>query len=392
MQSNKRRALWFVVGAALLVALAFLTAGGLPSTAVAMQAATPAPTTAAPAGAGATTAITPTLPAPVAVQLDPKTTAYLVLDVTSTICEPRKSCMATLSAVASLLKKARDAQVFVAYSDTPGTSTIIVGPAANEPKVTGRADKFFGTKLDDLLKEKGIKTVVIVGYVANGAVLYTAFGANIRGYTVVVAEDGTGAEDPFALLLTRYQLLNEPGFNNPTNAPLVEGRVTLSRSDLITFVPGAPGPKPLATAQPAATTAATGGPTAAATKAPATAAPTVAATTAPTVAPTVGPTAAASPAAAGSAVCLGCHVWADVMKKSADYTSPDGVKVNPHTFIDTSASKPHSTGKGIPDCTNCHTAHPLPPPPASQIPKGDVEYCFSACHHQRNFTPCTQCH
>jgi hypothetical protein len=52
----------------------------------------------------------------------------------------------------------------------------------------------------------------------------------------------------------------------------VEGRVTLSKSDLITFVPGAPGPKPLATAapSPAATTAA---PTAAPTGAGALSAP-----------------------------------------------------------------------------------------------------------------------
>jgi hypothetical protein len=80
------------------------------------------------------------------------------------------------------------------------------------------------------------------------------------------------------------------------------------------------------------------------------------------------------------------------MQASANYKTEDGIAVNPHTFIDTSDPKPHSTGKGIPDCTNCHKPHPLPPPPAAQIPKGDVEYCFSACHHQRNFTPCSQCH
>jgi hypothetical protein len=102
--------------------------------------------------------------------------------------------------------------------------------------------------------------------------------------------------------------------------------------------------------------------------------------------------AAAETPAAGAAVCLACHQWPAVMQASANYKTEDGIAVNPHTFIDTSDPKPHSTGKGIPDCTNCHKPHPLPPPPAAQIPKGDVEYCFSACHHQRNFTPCSQCH
>ena len=85
-----------------------------------------------------------------------------------------------------------------------------------------------------MLKSKGIKTAVIVGVSANGAVLYTAFEANLRGYTVVVAADGISA-DPFPLFLTQYQVLNQPGFPNPNNTPLAENRVTLNRSDLITF-------------------------------------------------------------------------------------------------------------------------------------------------------------
>jgi nicotinamidase-related amidase len=103
--------------------------------------------------------------------------------------------------------------------------------------VTGRADKFINTTLDDILKAKGIKTAVIVGSASNGAVLYTSFGANIRGYTVVVAEDGMSTDDAFAHFLTRYQLLNQPGFATATNTPPQEGRVavTLSRTDLISF-------------------------------------------------------------------------------------------------------------------------------------------------------------
>lgn len=195
------------------------------------------PPTATPAPGAAAI---PTIPASVAVALDAKTTAYLVLDLTSVVCTPRKSCVASLPAVASLLKKARDAKALVVYSDTAtGGSTILadVAPQSDEQKVTGRADKFFGTTLDDILKAKGIKTVVIVGSAANGAVLYTVFGANLRGYTVVVAEDGISSDDAFAVLLTRYQLLNQPGFANAANAAPQEGKVavTLSKTDLISF-------------------------------------------------------------------------------------------------------------------------------------------------------------
>ncbi|HLW59145.1 MAG TPA: isochorismatase family protein [bacterium] len=179
----------------------------------------------------------PALPQPVPVAVDAKTTAYLVLDLTSIVCAPRPSCRATLPAAAALLAKARGAGALVVYSETPTAgSTILaeVAPAAGDLKVTTRADKFYGTTLDEILKSKGIKTCIIVGTAANGSVLYTAFGANLRGYTVVVAADGISA-DPFPLLYTQYQMLNAPGFANPKNLPLAEAKVTLSRSDLITF-------------------------------------------------------------------------------------------------------------------------------------------------------------
>lgn len=194
----------------------------------------PVPTATPPPAAAAV----PTIPAPAAVTVDAKTTAYLVLDLTSVICTPRKSCVASLPAAAALLKKAREANVLVVYSDTATAGSTILPEVAqqpDDPKVTGRADKFFGTNLDDILKGKGIKTTVIVGSAANGAVLYTAFGANLRGYTVVVAEDGISSDDAFAVLLTRYQMLNQPGFTNSDNKPLEPTRVTLSRSNLITF-------------------------------------------------------------------------------------------------------------------------------------------------------------
>jgi nicotinamidase-related amidase len=180
----------------------------------------------------------PTIPAPASVTLDPATTAYLVLDMNSAVCAPRPGCQATVPAIAAFLDRARQANAFVVYSNTtaPGTTILPeVAPRPDDPMVTSSADKFFNTQLDDILRDRGIRTAIVVGTAANGAVLYTSFGANTRGYTVVVAEDGISAPDDFAVLLTRYQLLNQPGFGNPDNEMLRERAVTLSRTDLISF-------------------------------------------------------------------------------------------------------------------------------------------------------------
>lgn len=229
-----------------LRSIALLTTALIACTQTATPAASPsvAPAAAATIAATATAAPIPgpaTIPAPVAVNVDPKTTALLVLDITSVICTPRPQCVSSVPKIADLLKRAREAKAFVAYSDTATAgSTILkeVEPQAGEPKVTGRADKFLGTDLEKILKDKGIQTVVIVGSAAHGAVLYTSFGANVRGFTAVVAEDGisVGPEpEAFGLAVAKWQLLRQPGFTNADNKPLEKGRVTLSRSDLIGF-------------------------------------------------------------------------------------------------------------------------------------------------------------
>ncbi len=178
----------------------------------------------------------PTLPDVTPVLLDPATTAYLVLDINSAVCPPRPACMASIPAVGRLLARARAAGAFVLYSSTPNATVLPdVAPRAGEPVVTARADKFFNTDLDQLLQDHGIKTVVIVGSAANGAVLYTTFGAVERGYTVVVAVDGISSGPDFDTFLAQYQVLNMPGFSNPSNEPLKATSATLSRTDLVSF-------------------------------------------------------------------------------------------------------------------------------------------------------------
>ena len=209
------------------------------------QAAAPTPTPATSSAptvlvtaSPAPTSLTPSVPAAVAVEIPVKGAVMLVLDLTTAVCSSRPTCVASLPKDAALIKKARDAKVPVIYSLTPTAgSTVLpdVAPQAGEPSVTTRADKFFNTNLDQLLKDRGTTNAVMVGTAANGAVLYTAFGANLRGYTVVVAEDGIAADNDFALLLSKWQLLNQPGFTNPDNAPLKAMAVTISSSDKIAF-------------------------------------------------------------------------------------------------------------------------------------------------------------
>ena len=197
---------------------------------------TGSPSASSPSGAFAV----PAIPAPVPVALDAKTSALLILDIVTANCPPNPACTATVPAIASLLQRARAANVPVIYSSfarPAGTPPPLAAVASRpgEPMVVGHADKFIDTNLRELLKQRNATTLVIVGSAANGAVLYTSYHANARGYTVVVAEDGISSRAPFATLLTRYQLLNQPVFANPDNKPLAGKAVTLSRSDLITF-------------------------------------------------------------------------------------------------------------------------------------------------------------
>jgi len=206
---------------------------------------TAAPTTAAPTAVPTASAspapnpnLAPALPAPVAVSLDAKTTALVVLDVINPTCSTRPACNDSIPALQALIKKAKDASVPVVYTNTAATNTIVpqVAPAAGDVTVVPtNADKFNNPDFDATFKAKKVTTLLLVGTRSNGAVLYTAFEANVRGYTVVVAVDGISGSIPFETTLAEWQMLNQPGFTNADNKPLAEKLVTLSRGDLITF-------------------------------------------------------------------------------------------------------------------------------------------------------------
>ena len=164
------------------------------------------------------------------VTLDPKTTALLVLDFVKQTCntERRPRCLDSVPKVQTLLKQARAKGVTVIHSTTTAATPADIAkeltPLEGEPIVKASADKFFKTDLEKILSEKGIKTVVVVGTAAQGAVLNTASQAAFRGLQVIIPVDGMSAENTYFEQYTIYHLANAPG---------VGQQVTLTKIDMI---------------------------------------------------------------------------------------------------------------------------------------------------------------
>jgi nicotinamidase-related amidase len=175
---------------------------------------------------------TPRAPELKQVTVDPKTTALLLLDFVKQACNDkvRPRCVASLRATEKFLAEARAHHVLVVYSyvnsGTLADTLPDVAPKDGEPAVQSGPDKFIGTDLEKILKEHGIKTVIVTGTAAHGAVLHTGDEAAIRGFNVIVPVDGVSAENPFIELYVAY---------NFTHAPAVSARATLTRYDMIKF-------------------------------------------------------------------------------------------------------------------------------------------------------------
>ena len=173
---------------------------------------------------------TPAPPELKPVAADPKTTALLMGDFMNQSCAKRPRCVAALPAVKKLLADARAAKVAVIYSTIPNTTAADimtdVTPAADEPSVTSGVDKFFKTNLEQILKDKNIQTIIIVGTSAEGLVNYTGGEAALRGYNVVVPVDGMASVEAFAEQYVAWHM---------THAPIVSPKVTLTRTGMIKF-------------------------------------------------------------------------------------------------------------------------------------------------------------
>jgi len=165
------------------------------------------------------------------VKVNSKDTALLVLDIEQRTCnaERRPRCIASVPKIKDLISRARAKGVPVVYSLTSrGTPEQIlpeVAPLSGEPVVKSSVDKFFGTDMEKILKEKQIKTVIIVGTAANGAVLGTAIAAAMRRLNIVVPVDGM-SDRLYSEQYVAYHLVNAPGTRN---------RTTLTKISMIEF-------------------------------------------------------------------------------------------------------------------------------------------------------------
>jgi nicotinamidase-related amidase len=173
---------------------------------------------------------TPAAPDLKPVTVDPKTTALLMGDLVNQVCGKRPRCVAAIPAMKKLLGAARAAKVTVIYSLPPNTATADIIPdvaaAADEPSVQSGVDKFFKTNLEQILKDKGIQTLIVVGTSAEGLVTYTGGEAALRGLNVVVPVDGMASVEAFAEQYVAWHM---------THAPIVSPKVTLTRTGMIKF-------------------------------------------------------------------------------------------------------------------------------------------------------------
>jgi nicotinamidase-related amidase len=169
------------------------------------------------------------------VTVDPKTTALLVLDLMKNNCGVRPRCMPIVPNIKKLIDEARSRNMMIVYNLTGNAKPEDMVDPGLMPKPSdfmiknGRGgDKFIASNLDAGLKEKGIKTVIITGTSAQGAVATTSNGATGRGYKVIVPVDGTASEDAFRELYGIFHLAG----GGP--AALTQN-VTVTRSDLIAY-------------------------------------------------------------------------------------------------------------------------------------------------------------
>ena len=182
------------------------------------------------------TAVAPPAPELKEVTVEPATTALLFLDIMKAGCTARPRCVAAVPNMKRLNDAARGHNMVVWYSlvgsNGKATPDDIMDPAL-KPKEgewyrQGGPDKFMGSTLEPILKQAGIKTVIVCGNSFQGATVGTASGAAQRGYKVIVPVDCSAGEDAYHEQYAAFHLAK--------GGPVaVTGNVTMTRSTMIKF-------------------------------------------------------------------------------------------------------------------------------------------------------------
>lgn len=162
-----------------------------------------------------------------------KTDALLVVDMVVETCnlQARPRCVETVPAIQKLLGDVRTKGISVIYALGASGKEILpaLAPKDGEPIVKSGPDKFAGTELEKILKDKGITGIIVVGTLAYGGVLHTATQAAIRGFKAIVPVDGMSSPNTNTLYTEQYTAWHL------ANAPFFGGRVTLTKTDMIKF-------------------------------------------------------------------------------------------------------------------------------------------------------------
>ena len=170
------------------------------------------------------------------VTVDSSTTALLILDMMKENCGARPRCVATVPTIKRLHEEARKAGMMVWYSFVGSNGNATTADQI-DPAFTAREgewarqngpDKFIGSNLDEKLKAKGIKTVIVCGTSFQGVGIGTGGGAAQRGYKVIIPIDCLSSEDTYMEQYAAFHLFK----GGPAG---VTSQVTMTRSSMMKF-------------------------------------------------------------------------------------------------------------------------------------------------------------
>lgn len=157
--------------------------------------------------------------------LNPESTALLIIDMQKAFCKPTGSlyserCEAVAPKVGEVLKRVREEDTLIIYTKdvhkkefttqhyneferwgkhcvNGSKETEIIPslePKKGEPIIEKNTyDGFHKTRMNDVLKSNGIKTVLVTGVLTNVCVLHTASSAALHDYQPIVLSDCTDA-------------------------------------------------------------------------------------------------------------------------------------------------------------------------------------------------------
>jgi nicotinamidase-related amidase len=167
-----------------------------------------------------------------AVIVDSQKTALLVMDFNKIRCVAtiRPRCARAIAIVKTLLEDARARKMIVVHTLSGQTKVsdmlAALAPLHGEMVIRPGLDKFSDTDMVNKLKTNGITRIILTGTSANGAVMFSAAGAVMRGFDVIVPVDGMPADSAYQEQFTAWNLANGPDLRN---------HVTLTRVDMIRF-------------------------------------------------------------------------------------------------------------------------------------------------------------